>query len=123
MSISVDGLSDAIMQELTEYLEGEEEIIDEGIDEISAELVLGLKNDPVIPKRTGKYKKSFYHKKAAKGIGYKRNVVANREYRLTHLLEDSHLTRNGTTRTKAYPHWATAQQKLDELMEGLVKKL
>lgn len=123
MSISVDGLSDAIMQELLEYLEGEEEIINAGIDEISAELVISLKNDPVIPKRTGKYKKSFYYKKDKKGIGYKKNIVANRLYQLTHLLENPHVIHHGTSMTRAHPHWATAQKKLDELMEGLVNKL
>ena len=123
MSVSVDGLSDAIMDVLMDYCEKEEEIIDDGLDKISEELVNSLKNDPVIPERTGKYKKSFYYKKVAKGLGYKRNVVANKKYQLTHILEKSHLTRNGTSRTKAYPHWETAQRKLDELMEGLVKKL
>lgn len=123
MNVSVDGLSDAIMNELMNYCEEEEKIIDDGLDEISTELVNSLKNDPVIPERTKKYKKSFYSKKVAKGLGFKRNVVANKKVQLTHLLEKPHLTRNGTTRTKAYPHWETAQRKLDELMEGLVKKL
>lgn len=123
MSVSVDGLSDAIMDVLMDYCEEEEEIIDDGLDKISEELVNSLKNDPVIPERTRKYKKSFYHKEVIKGLGFKRNVVANKKGQLTHLLEKPHLTRNGTTRTKAYPHWETAQRKLDELMEGLVKKL
>lgn len=123
MNASIDGLSDAIMNELMNYCEEEEKIIDDGLDEISENLVNSLKNDPVIPERTGKYKKSFYYKKVAKGLGYKRNVVANKKYSLTHLLERPHLTRNGTSRTKAHPHWETAQRKSDELMEGLTKKL
>ena len=123
MSISVDGLSDAIMQELLDYCAEEEEIINASIDGISAELVRSLKNDPVIPERTGKYKKSFYFKKVYRGIGFKKNVVANRQYRLTYYLENPHLIHHGTSMTRAHPHWATAQKKLDELMEGLVNKL
>jgi len=55
MSVSVDGLADAIMDVLMDYCEEEEEIIDDGLDEISQELVNSLKNDPVIPERTRKY--------------------------------------------------------------------
>ncbi len=123
MSVSVDGLSDAIMDVLMDYCEEEEEIIDDGLDKISQEVVNSLKSDPVIPERTKKYKKSFYYKKVAKGLGFKRNVVANKRYSLTHLLERPHLTRNGTTRTRAFPHWETAQRKLEELMDRLEKKL
>ncbi len=123
MNVSTDGLSDAIMHELMNWCEEEEKIVDDGLDEISQNVVNSLKSDPVIPERTKKYKKSFYYKNIANGLGFKRNVVANKRYSLTHLLERPHLTRNGTTRTKAFPHWETAQRKLEELMGGLEKKL
>ena len=122
-NVKIDGLVGAIMDALEEYSEEVEEKIDNGIDEISDALVNQLENDPVIPERTGEYKKSFYAKTVAKGKGFKRNVVANKKYQLTHLLEYPHATRGGKGRSKAYPHWQTAQDKLDEFTEELKNKL
>lgn len=117
----IDELSQLIEKELTEFSEEKEEEMAENIDRISDILVENLKNHPVLPqlKGTGKYKKSFYRKTLAKGKGYKRNVVANKKYELTHLLERPHLTRNGVTRTRAFPHWEDAQKELEKLVEGV----
>ena len=123
MNIKIENLSSAIAEELESYSKGVEDTIDKDIDRISDILVEELKNNSNIPERTGKYKKSFYKKVIAKGIGYKRVVVANKIHQLTHLLEKTHLTRNGTSRTKAYPHWETAQKRLEELMEEMELRL
>lgn len=114
-----DELAQLIEKELTEFSEEKEEELAEEIDRISDILVEELKNHPVLSKLKGrgKYKKSFYRKTVARGKGYKRNVVANKKYQLTHLLERGHLTRNGVTRTRAYPHWEDAQKRLEELTE------
>lgn len=118
MSIGIDELSEAIMSELEAYTEEVESVTGEKLDEISKQLVFSLRNNPNIPVRTGKYKKSFYFKTVAKGSGYHRNVIANRQHQLTHLLEKGHATRGGTSRTKAYPHWSEAEKMAEKLLEG-----
>lgn len=121
MNVDITELSQLIEKELTEYSEEVEQELDEEINRISDAVVENLQNNPVLKKLkgTGKYRKSFYWKVYAKGKGYKRNVVANKKYQLTHLLERSHLTRNGTTRTRAFPHWEDAQRYLEKLAEGV----
>jgi len=44
--------------------------------------------------------------------------VANKVYRVGHLLENGHLTRNGG-RTKAYPHWKHAQDIANTLPDKI----
>ena len=116
-------LSQLIEEALTEFSEEKEEELVEEIDRLSDAVVKDLENNPVLKglKGTGKYRKSFYKKTLAKGKGFYRSVVANKKHQLTHLLERSHLTRNGVTRTRAFPHWEPAQKKLEELSEGVFK--
>lgn len=119
----IDDLANAVYEEIKNYSEEVEEKVFSELDTVSEKLVNRLKNNPVIPVKTGKYKKSFYAKTVAKGIGFKRNVVANKKYQLTHLLERGHATGGGTGRTKAYPHWEDAQEELDRLTEEVLDKL
>ena len=121
-SISIDNLADTIVGELQNYKDEIDEVMQFEIDDLSNEIKMDLSNDKNIPKRTGDYAKSFYVKKIAKGKGYKRNVVANKKYQLTHLLEFPHATRNGGI-TKAFPHWKYAQQKADTLPNRIERRL
>ena len=120
--VSIDDLAHIIAEELESYTEEVDGVMQDEIDALSKEVVKNLKNNPIIPEETGKYKKSFYLKKEAQGRGYKRNRIANRDYQKTHLLEDGHLTSNGK-RTRAFPHWKEAQELADTLPERLEKKL
>lgn len=122
-NIEINDLASAIAKELTQYSKEAENAVKDEIDKLSKELVKDLKKDKNIPKRTGKYKKSFYVKKLSEGKGRKKVVIANKIYRLTHLLEKGHVNFYGGMRTKAYPHWIHAQRKANELPERIERRL
>lgn len=76
-------------------------------------------------RRSGTYRNSF---EIDKGWQERHHYAAEwhvktPEYRLTHLLENGHLTRDGTSRTKAIKHIKygrqIAEQVLEEKLEGL----
>lgn len=114
-------------KELAQYTQEVEEELFEKIEEKAEDIVNMLKKHPDVPKRTGKYKKSFYKKTIATGRGYKRVVVANKLHGLTHLLENpheiiSHGKRTGK-RTKAHPHWKDAQREAEKFAEEMEREL
>lgn len=70
-----------------------------------------------------KYRKSIRTKKLSENAGHYSSTVYARPpyYRLTHLLENGHATRNGG-RTRAFPHWAEAEQKAIRDYEALLRR-
>ena len=105
--IKPDKLSNAIMKYLEEYKEDIEEDVIEVSNEVSKEARNELKSispkarktvklkggDTVAP---GSYAKSWSIKNGQKAKDIYSKIVYNREhYRLTHLLEFGHATRNG----------------------------
>ena len=121
--IKVDELSDTIMNALMNYADDIEEKTKAAIDKKTNEVIRSLKNNPSVPTSTGVYKKGFQKKTVAEGKGYKRNRISNKKYQITHLLERGHLTRNGTSRSRAFPHWKSAQAEVDKFTEELRKEL
>ncbi len=120
--MSADDIVNEIMGQLVEYSEEVDEIMQDEIDQVSKDAKKDLSTNPIIPERTGEYKKSFRIKKVAQGSGYKRNVLYNKLHQLTHLLENGHLTRAGT-RTRKFPHWERAQKIVDELPDRVANRL
>lgn len=90
--------------------------IEEGIElvtkDISKEAMTDLQNTKsTYQVRTGKYNKGW-KVNTKKGRGYINCTVYNAtDWQLTHLLEKGHITRNGTTRTRAFTHIAPVEEK------------
>ena len=120
---TVDTLADDITAVLMDYRDDIDENMRTEITKLAKKTRDELKNDNAIPERTGDYKKSFYIKKSKSGRGYLGYVVANKKYQLTHLLENGHLTKDGTKRTKAYPHWKPAEDRVEKGMDEIVKRI
>lgn len=124
MNVSVDDLARLIAKELEDYSEEVEQVVKETIEAVSKEALNSLKNDPVIKSLdgTGEYAKSFYikdeYKVRGRNKGFYKLVIHNKKYRIGHLLEFGH-AKIGGGRTRAFPHWATAQKIADTLEERI----
>ncbi len=71
---------------------------------------------------TGKYKKGWKVTVTLDTPSEKHTVIHNKEYRLTHLLEDGHATRNGG-RTRAFPHIKKNEEKANAAFEERVEEV
>lgn len=121
---SVDDLTRLIVSELEEYTKDIDESMQKEIDDLAKEVKKDLESNSNVPELTGDYKRGFYIKKNAQGMGYKRVTVANKKYQLTHLLEYGHVLVNGG-RARAFEHWKSAQEIADTLperMEEVIKR-
>lgn len=124
MDVTVDQLARLIAKDLEEYSEEVEEILRDTIEEVAKEVRDSLKNDPVVKalNGTGEYAKSFdiknMYKSRGRNKGYYRLVIYNKKYRIGHLLEYGHSKVSGG-RTRAFPHWSTAQKIADTLESRL----
>ena len=117
--ITLDNLAETIQQSLTEYGNNVLNVIDEVGDQVSKNTVKKLKQTS--PKKTGKYAKSWKVSSYKMfGEAKKYRIHADKpHYRLTHLLEHGHMTRNGK-RTKAIPHIAPVEREaIEEYKEKL----
>ena len=103
-TIQVYELASAITEMLSQYNEAVTDEAKKVVDEISKEANEEILNH--ITFNDKKYTKSFRLITSFEDKRNKRNTwyVASPHYRLTHLLEFGHYTRNGTTRTRAFPH-------------------
>lgn len=102
--VQVNEVANEITRMLTEYTDEVTDIAKEVVDNVSQETMQEIKNH--ITWKDKKYSKSFKLKKSFEDKRNKRNTwyVASPHYRLTHLLEFGHVTRNGVTRSKKFPH-------------------
>lgn len=108
--VTIDNFADAIMAELSEYGDYiDQTVVKNAVHktaEETAEIVAAA-----APVRTGAYSRSItYGEPKRSGRKYTETVYADApHYRLTHLLERPHATRNGG-RTRAFPHWSTGEE-------------
>ena len=121
-NVSVDGLADAVMQELEEYNKLSAETVKKAVDKAGKTVRDQIKGSA--PVRTGKYARSWTSRKTKEtATALQVTVYSPSRYMLAHLLEHGHAKRNGG-RVRAIPHIAPAEvageeQLTQEIMRGL----
>lgn len=126
-NVQIDQLANLIAHSLEEYSEDVQDIMEKEINAVTTEALQAIRNSPAIQHMDNKgYRKGFYVKNIYKGRGeYKgqyRLVIANKKYRLGHLLEHGHAKLDGG-RTKEFPHWANGQRIADTLPDRIEEAL
>lgn len=114
-TVPVDGLAAAIVRNLQEYTDDVTAGIKNAEDVTAKECKENLEADSPVG-ATGKYKKGWKVSVTLDTPSEKHTVIHNKEYRLTHLLEDGHATRNGG-RTRSFPHIKTNEKKANAAFE------
>ena len=109
------GIADLLSQYTTEVIEG----LEKAKNKSANDGVKALKTNSRV--LTGDYARSWAKKKVNSAV-----VVHNKEeYRLTHLLEKGHLTRDGKTRSNKFVHIAPVEEKMiadfEKYMERVIK--
>ena len=115
-TVSIDGLADAVMEELSEYNKLAEETMKKAVTKagqtVRKEIQAGA------PERSGKYAKSWRTKKTRESSRVLEvTVYSPSRYMLAHLLEHGHAKRNGG-RTRAFQHIAPAEEIGEKQLEA-----
>lgn len=121
-NVSIDEMSDAIMDELEKYKDLAADDLKDAVKETAKTVRKEIQaNAPV---DTGKYKKSWSVKNMHEDAESIDLVVHSRNrYQIAHLLEHGHAKRGGG-RVAARPHIAAAEEKGEEqLVEKIRQKL
>ena len=118
--ITVDQLSDEIMDALEEYKEMTDEVVQTAVDTVSKETKKIVQAGS--PIKTGGYQKGWSGKKTSAKAGQVSITVYNRKKPgLTHLLEKGHAKRGGG-RVAGQPHIAPAEQYAVSELENKIKR-
>lgn len=123
-TVGINDLSNAISAMVNEYSEFVSEETKKAIKKIGREAAEELYETS--PRRTGDYAKSWKTKKTAETTNTIHvSVYADKEYRLTHLLENGHrIVRRGITigSAEAIPHIKKVSDRAEEKLVKEVKK-
>ena len=118
--VSIDGLADAVAQELANYSELTTETVKKAVMNAGNTVRNGIKNGA--PVKTGKYAKSWTARKTREtSTALEVTVYSPSRYMLAHLLEHGHAKRNGG-RTRAFPHIAPAEEAGVEQLEREIER-
>ena len=115
-TVSIDGLADAVMEELTEYNNLAQETMKKAVTKAGQTDRKEIRGGA--PVKTGKYAKSWTTKKTKESsTRLEVTVYSPSRYMLAHLLEHGHAKRNGG-RTRAFPHIAPAEEAGEKQLEA-----
>lgn len=121
-NVSIDQMSDAIMEELEKYAHLAADELKAAVKDTAASVRKDIQAGA--PVDTGKYKKSWSVKNVHESAESIDLVVHSRNrYQLAHLLEHGHVKRGGG-RVPAQPHIAAAEERGNEkLVKTIEQKL
>lgn len=121
-TVSIDGLADAVMEELTEYSKLADETMRKAVKDAGKTVKDSIKESA--PTKFGKYAKSWSVKNTkVTSHALEVTVYSKNRYQLAHLLEHGHAKRNGG-RTRAIVHIAPAEQKgIEQLEREIIRGL
>ena len=112
-TVTADNLANEIAKILTEYKDDLDDLVVDITDEVVKEARDELKIISPVGE-TGEYRDGWTISVRQKGINFFSKAVWNKKhYRLTHLLEFGHATKNGG-HTTAQPHVRPTEQKYKE---------
>ena len=114
--VSINGLADAVMEELTEYNKLAEETMKKAVTKAGQTVRKEIQTGA--PVKSGKYAKSWRTKKTKESSRILEvTVYSPSRYMLAHLLEHGHAKRGGG-RTRAFPHIASAEEAGEKQLEA-----
>ena len=118
--VSVNGLADAVAEELAEYSRLTTQTMKKAVDKAGKNVRDRIKSGA--PVKTGKYAKSWRARKTKEtSTALAVTVYSPSRYMLAHLLEHGHAKRNGG-RTRAIPHIAPAEEAGVEQLERDIER-
>lgn len=131
MRTDIDGLDEAIKNELENWSNGElRRAVNESLEETAAAAAESLRRGGPYRERTGKYTKDWTHDQRSRrtsvitGLnGY--SVYNKKHYQLTHLLEKGHQLRKGGRKVgnvKAFEHIAPVNETLGDLAVSKIRQ-
>ena len=115
-TVSIDGLADAVMEELTEYSKLAVDTMNKAVTKAGQTVRKEIKAGA--PVKTGRYAKSWTAKRTKESsTRLEVTVYSPSRYMLAHLLEHGHAKRGGG-RTRAIPHIAPAEEAGEKQLEA-----
>ena len=111
MKVQIEDFEKTLLNELEEWKAVTLDDIETTVKKHGEELRDEIKTSKNTPELTGDYKKGWKVKIEGLKTTHCKAIVYNKDqYRLTHLLEYGHATRNGG-RSRKFPHLAKAEEK------------
>jgi hypothetical protein len=119
-TVSVDQLSEAVLEELEEYNELATDTVKESVKKAGTTVRNQIKE--TAPRLTGRYARSWASKTTAESsTSLQVTVYSPSRYMLAHLLEHGHAKRGGG-RVSAIPHIAPAEKAGEEQLLNDIEK-